>query len=527
MSGSNDICKVLIVDDEVLIRQGIKYCMNWEQEGIRIVGEATNGREALALIESTRPHIVLTDLVMPVMDGEELTRAIKSSHPDIEVVVLSSFGEFDQVRATFQSGVADYILKPKLEPSELLKVLRATAARQRPAREPEPQEPHAITTLIDKRLNGFESEDSEEDPATEEAAARYFPYDGFHLLGVDWKPLHDAEERIRGEWIREAERLLAAELPRSVVLQAAAEPNRTLFVINAPVAERAETARAAAAVAAFIRKEAPDAILALGSPFDSLRELQHRYRSELSQLFQYGFYRPERELVAADSRPEPAAAPEMFNLNRLTDTMKRGQLDAAFEELKRHASELALSGTTDVFEYKSFLSNMVFTVTVLLGNLGYDTKELDQSRYAYFNAIDAARSAAAAAELLYAFLFEAESCAQASAGKAGGTSNIKMLIEYIEQHYAEPLTLKEMASHFHFNPSYLSSYFSAHAKEGFTDYLNKIRIDKAAELLRSHPATISEISGMVGYSDHSYFCKVFRKMTGYSPSQFRRHHANS
>ncbi|MGO4372676.1 helix-turn-helix transcriptional regulator, partial [Paenibacillus sp. MCAF20] len=103
-----------------------------------------------------------------------------------------------------------------------------------------------------------------------------------------------------------------------------------------------------------------------------------------------------------------------------------------------------------------------------------------------------------------------------------GNVNMKRLLDYIDEHYAEPLNLTEMAKHFHFNPSYLSSYFSTHNEEGFIEYLHKVRTDKAASLLRKGEAMISEISGLVGYSDHSYFCKVFKRHTGHSPSSYRR-----
>ena len=72
------LCRVLIVDDEILVRQGIKHLLNWEHEGFEIVGEAANGKEALEQIERLLPHIVITDIVMPVMDGAELTRIVKA-----------------------------------------------------------------------------------------------------------------------------------------------------------------------------------------------------------------------------------------------------------------------------------------------------------------------------------------------------------------------------------------------------------------------------------------------------------------
>ena len=124
-----ELCRTLIVDDEMLIRQGIKHYINWEEEGFQIIGEASNGQEALELIELMNPHIILTDIVMPIMGGEELTRIVKTKYPHIEIIILSSFGEFEYVRSTFQSGVVDYILKPKLNSQELLNVLKKAVNR--------------------------------------------------------------------------------------------------------------------------------------------------------------------------------------------------------------------------------------------------------------------------------------------------------------------------------------------------------------------------------------------------------------
>jgi len=76
-------CKILIVEDEFLLRQGIKNLVHWEQEGFQVVGETNNGKEALQLIESLHPHLVITDIVMPIMDGIELTRRLKEMLPDL------------------------------------------------------------------------------------------------------------------------------------------------------------------------------------------------------------------------------------------------------------------------------------------------------------------------------------------------------------------------------------------------------------------------------------------------------------
>ncbi|RXZ80517.1 DNA-binding response regulator [Paenibacillaceae bacterium] len=496
---STGCCKVLIVDDEVLIRQGIKHFMDWEQEGFQIVGEASNGQEALERIEELKPHIVLTDIVMPVMDGEELTKEIKARYPDIEVIVLSSFGEFDYVRSTFQSGVADYILKPKLDMQHLLAVLRLTAKRI-----PELQTPQgegvrslSIEWLLESLLNGFETN------ARVEEGKSYFPYPHFRLVGAG----------DRGAIERLSELPQAVQMPLPKPQQGG---NVAAWIINGDVAVMSHLLR-------MLKNSASDSPgpVAVSPVFNRLEELPSIYRDSLLKLLHYAFYLPDIDVLVMDELPQAGPIPEPFPLNKFTEAFKWGQFSEAFEKLRRHVSAMAACYTLDVFEFKSFLGNLIFNMTVLLGNMDYNAKQLEVSKYAYFKQIEQSSSAGEALERLEAFIAEAEQCIASKAADPSN-ENMKKLLQYIQHHYAEPLTLTDMAKHFHFNPSYLSSYFSTHNEEGFVDYLHKVRIGKAEELLQKGDAPISEISGLVGYSDHSYFCKVFKKSTGLSPSQYRR-----
>lgn len=196
-------CKILVVDDEMLVRQGIIHLLDWEGEGFQIAGEASNGREALELIEMQRPHIILTDIVMPVMDGEELIRLVKGMYPEIEVIVLSSFSEFEYVRSTFQSGVADYILKPKLEAASLLAVLKKTAQRI-------PQLQHfdwrsnkrqSADYILDKLISGYPVE------YEAEALQEMFPFPGYALIVADTGEEPAAISR-KEEWLENSIRSL-------------------------------------------------------------------------------------------------------------------------------------------------------------------------------------------------------------------------------------------------------------------------------------------------------------------------------
>ena len=121
----DNLCKILIVDDEYLLRQGIKHLVDWNKEGFNIVGEASNGKEALELIEKFKPHIIISDVVMPVMNGVDLAKITKTIYPEIQIVILSSHSDFNYVKDTFKLGIVnDYILKPKLNPEELVLLLK-------------------------------------------------------------------------------------------------------------------------------------------------------------------------------------------------------------------------------------------------------------------------------------------------------------------------------------------------------------------------------------------------------------------
>ncbi len=514
---TQNYCKVLIVDDEVLIRQGIKHFMNWEQEGFHIIGEASNGQEALEMIGQLRPHIVLTDIVMPVMDGEELTRQIKQHFPEIEVIVLSSFGEFDYVRSTFQSGVADYILKPKLDMQHLLTVLKLTAEKipDLHARQASGGSELSLDMLLERMMSGYEVMEGSE------AVAQNLPNPYFCLVGGSFK---GQAEQWRSEFQTVKGRiakLIQLRLPGGASHMLPTEGQLAVVLINCDRQGLAAIPGLARELTEVLSAESSRVPLVVSEPFNDFTQLGVVYREDLLKLIDYSFYFPGKPILSRQELPEPQHAPSAFNLNRFTEEFKRERFDTAFQYVEDHVRELAGCYTTDVYEFKAFLGNLVFNMTVLLSNMDYEVKELDRSKYAYFKAIEDSRYADDAIAKLNAFIGEAKERIADKAVNAGN-ANMKKLLDYIDEHYAEPLSLTEMARHFHFNPSYLSSYFSSHNSEGFVDYLHRVRTDKAAELLRQGEATISEISDRVGYSDHSYFTKVFKKLTGMSPSRYRR-----
>ncbi|MFT4416810.1 response regulator transcription factor [Fredinandcohnia humi] len=503
---TKELCRILIVDDEILIRQGIKYYLDWEEEGFQIVGEASNGKEALELIEKSNPHIVITDIVMPIMDGEELTKEIKANYPDIEVIILSSFGEYDYVRSTFQSGVVDYILKPKLDAHGLLTVLKRAQDKipLHKGTEKKTDLTISISHSIEKVIKGYEVD---VDTALILSA---FPYNSFYLVAIDING-------VTGD-VTSIEKIFAdLKMDSTVTYHYHLEQNLELAILHFNEGHEQEVSNWVSQIA----KTIPQVAFVISNSFSSFKEVGIVFKEEIRTLLQYRFYFPEKTFVQKSDLPMEPPYCDGFNLDRFTEDFTHERFDSALTYVREYANTYSTCYTIDVAEFKSFFGNIIFNISILLGNMEYDAKELEGVKYESLQLIEEAKTATEVVEQLNKFIEEFNKIIALKRNQSGNT-NMKMLLEYIQNHYTEPLTLTGVANHFHFNPSYLSNYFSVHNNEGFIEYLNKIRIEEATKLLVQSEIPISEIGPMVGYSDHSYFSKMFKKIKGMSPSQYRR-----
>ncbi|MCL6606090.1 MAG: response regulator transcription factor [Paenibacillus sp.] len=510
----NQLCKVLIVDDEILVRQGIKYVLDWEKEGFQLVGEASNGQEALELVQTLKPHIVITDIVMPVMDGQELTRIVKRDYPEIEVIVLSSFSEFHYVRSTFQSGVADYILKPKLEAEGLLQVLNKTKDKipGLVTAGSTDEEILSVDALLSRLISGYEIEPDYD------VLSHKFPHKLFFYLGCDPGPGKITDRQALDKLKAVIITKLEEQVPNLIHHPVPAEQSMILFLINLNENQWSQTLQAVRFMSEWLAETEPELRWVFSERFDEWNKASEVYNNSYLKLLQYRFFLPDKVLLIHEELPKLKDESDKFNLSHFTEQIKRLQLEEAFADLRQYVASLSMHYESDVFEFKSFLGNIIFNVTNQLSHI----KALEEDKYAMFRAIDEAQDVDETTHVLESFMSNVIQHTSASGGPQASNANMNRLLEYIEDHYAEPLSLTELAKHFHFNPSYLSSLFTSHNKEGFKEHLNKVRTDKAAELLRMDGASISEISSMVGYGDHSYFCKVFKKYTGQSPSHYRR-----
>lgn len=492
-----ELCRVVIVDDEVLIRQGIKHYLDWEQEGFTIVGEASNGEEALQLIEETSPHIVITDVVMPIMDGLQLTEKIKESYEEIAVIILSSFSDFDYVRSTFQNGVADYILKPKLDAKELLRALKQAVQRI----------PNFEAIGRSKRETSIEDSIQSILETGESMGTLSLIESHFCLIGVNAKGNID-------------DRLLNVLTGYKYYEIGSAKKDWRTYFINLAEADFKDLLQQLKKIAEASKKEDYKTILVVGSLLEDLALLKSSYEAEFQPIKNLQFYFPEKTFLTWLDLVGLSEDSASFDLNYFSNSFKRQDFIGAFDYLDEYIQKCATQITLSEQEFKSKVENMIFNITILLDNLAFQDS-LHDEKYAYFQLVNEAENVKEVFEHLNVFKERVRTVISSQQIEPVQT-NMKKMLAYIDQFYDESISLKVLANHFHFNPSYLSTYFRNHYGMGLNEYLTQVRIEKAKEHLRNYKVPISEVGHLVGYPDHSYFCKVFKKVTGMSPSKYRK-----
>ena len=126
--------KVFLVEDEVIIRHGIRDNIDWASHGFEFAGEAGDGEYAYPLILKAQPDILVTDIKMPFMDGLELSRLVKKALPRTRIIVLSGYNEFEYAKEAIKIGISDYLLKP-VSSAGLIDALKKAADEIREERE--------------------------------------------------------------------------------------------------------------------------------------------------------------------------------------------------------------------------------------------------------------------------------------------------------------------------------------------------------------------------------------------------------
>ncbi len=518
--------RLLIADDEYWVRQAIETLINWEAHGFERLPSAQDGEDAWEKIETGHPDIVLLDINMPFLSGIELTRRVHEQYPDIAVLILSGYSDFEYVREAMKNGAIDYLLKPADRDKMLAALSLATEHLLRRQEERKrldalrEKSELAASLLLDQELSELlETPPNQKDAVNAKVLSYELQFTGYYLAQIRMLGIRPGMEEIH--------RLKGAILQAFDARQKLAfhkEGTRGTFFVIVEMEQDALMAACQRLMRALERQAPGGVSIFVSNRKNSFRQLRAAW-GELRQMQLVRPYLAESCVLSAGEFQETPVQ------NRI-DAPQRKELETA---IKNHSRALFRQLVYEQIGLKDCVENGWLHVELLhalsaLGHLlrGSLPRETTVSRAAAMdNLMELMLVAADHFDLREAFSLLEEMCDEAfgvlveSAAGEGMRQTIQQVKEYIEENYADNLSLHFLAHRFLVDDAYLSRTFKQTTGENLMLYIAKVRMEKAREYIAKGGWSLGEIASMTGYDDYAYFNRVFRKIAGKSPSAYR------
>lgn len=496
--------KLLIIDDEFIFRQGLRYLLDWEACGYTIISEASNGQEGLAALEKYKPDFILCDVVMPVMDGVEFVRYAreKGSPP---VIMLSNFDEFSKVRHAFQYGASDYLLKSSITKESLLKCLERFSLSLESSSSKKSEK--SFSVLARQVLDGYAPLPFQE--LQDYIHSRFLPTRTFRLLYIatpvpDFKDEYHFHEK------------LEALLPGNEFCCAFTTQNHGICLIGCP--DRQESAGTEEFLH-LLSKIILHTSCVLSLPFDDLALFLSKAEL-LHDLSKYSILFEDKRCFCESELTAPSEAVPDFASDVYMQYIRSCRFERAFIFLSEYLDVLKNTTKTNPLNFKKFLEYTFYISIQSARKFVKNGTDLNHIEIHFFKALDLALSFHDVGAALKAAYEGLASCISGDVS-LDSVSLIPDMQKFLEENYTKQITLYDLADYLHMNYSYLSTYITANTGRHFSEHLNDIRIRHAKDFLVQTEESISSISAAIGYTDQSYFGKIFKKIVGLPPLQYR------
>lgn len=504
--------KVLIVEDEFRIREGLEKLTARLSSDYEIVGAAENGAQGLQLIREKKPDIVITDIRMPEMDGlEMITKAVEEKCP-IKVIVLSAYSEFDYARRAMKLGVTEYLLKP-LSYADFAQAMKNVTAQALAEKQKKPAQIGTIQQMFSDILN---RRIDLTDEITAYLSNSYgIKADGQFLLiclylGNEYG--NDENKARRG-----LKNILAAYQPSHDLKYCFAECESrqavTVIVYKCPAADSFEQW-----IASSVKKN-PLPRASIG--FSSVTGLENLALS-LDKLFPYMDWNISFENGCLISYPSVTSLktdsciyPILLD-SKVKNAVVAGQWNVVREVTADFHACFRDGHMYIPKEIKECYVRFLWVVIAMAREVG-NTNAKNVEQQELLNMIMNAKvreELESAAELLYSKL-------EGSSQEEDMHLIIKKAKSYVLENYRQGVTLDTIGSKLNVTPEYLGTLFKKEMGVSFSNYLRNVRVERAKELLCTTDMKTYEVCEAVGYSDTKYFSKVFREVTGLLPRDYR------
>lgn len=525
--------KILIVDDELLVRIGIKSCINWQEYGMEVIGEAADGLGALELLRSLGPDVMFLDIKMPNLDGIELLRKMKEEKINCKVLILSGFDDVYHVKEAMKYGAVDYFHKPCMSPKDILNTLLEiksqinsdAAYTESICSDSENAERNKsiLKEVFLRELAEGRITDKESYKCRNSEVASKLQYKNFSCIAF---------------YIKNAEEIQKRYINSTNTLQ-----NTVLSIVNGVLAKEAGVEFFAydkntyVAITSFeniiSEKKLLDEINAIAALLiDALKQFLnveivvgvgelHRNCTEIKNTFdeaiqalKYKFFKKDKDVIYyRDINRNNNNTEALMYINSSIISMK-----SSLENRDYSAFKNKLESFVGFLEEQPCLSEE-------------DVKKLSNAFIfiisegkSYFDKIERFNNCKSLRQLCAVWndiISTQQEVNKTLVDLSKCSFLTKSIANFIQNNYGEEITLNLLSKQFSVSPNYISRLFREETGETLFNYINEVRVQKAKILLREIDLKIYEVGSKAGFKSPVHFNIVFNKYTGLTPKQYR------
>ena len=531
--------KVFLVEDEIVIREGIKNKIPWEEEGFLIVGDESDGELAYPMIIREQPDILITDIKMPFMDGLELSKLLRKDMPMLKIIIISGYSDFGYAQQAIDIGVNEYLLKPVTPGKLVTAVQNAAAAIEKERKEKQILEQYQLLLYQnqgEKRKDFFHSLVSGKMSLTqilaqEEELGINMVASVFCVMLFQFKVQEDMYEYSNEIVVCEASMLQALKSFPDIKAFERGMEGWAFILLGDNELQVSALTQELCNLLVHICENRVHYFGGIGRCVHRVRDLQQSYL-DANKAFSLRYFESRDQFLSyhdvQDIKAQMGNGVNVSELNLekldrklLEDFLKRGTLQDVDEFVDRYFDGFGSNAISSTLFRHYIIMDGYSAIMKFLKSLKYSKEKMDNSLKNMNNAMKQLSSLEDCRAFYKSILKEAiEQRNKNSQKRYAGL--IEQAKEYMHLNFAmNDITLDKVAATVNVSPNYFSALFNQETGRTFIEYLTDLRMEKAKEYLRCSGKKITEIGYMVGYLDSHYFSYLFKKTQSCTPSEYR------
>lgn len=528
--------KVFIVDDDFTARSNFKTMLDWEKNGFTICGEAANGQNAIPIIEDSSPDIVITDMNMPLMDGVALIAYLSVHYPEIKSVALSGYEDFDYVKESLKNGAVDYLLKHKLDPVSLLKVLKTARdkisqqhtfmkqlVQSREVLRQDFLKRLILGDICDKNVIMNKIEELELFIHISPLLLAVVTIDDFQL--VRERSTQEEVNRFRSS-LRDVIEEIVRDMGNAVMSFVDEGKCSILFhfgMIRSELYIYNHVTTTIKRINESIKRYLNRTVrFGLSKVFHNIEEVNKIYKAVNGKLDEKNMEDMEE---AIKKSPHIGNAVDFFNLDvqdekQIMMAIKAGNM----EKVTLYLTAIFDKILTQKVGYKAIQMICIELIGIanrIARESSIDVLEIYSNKDIPYDEMKRHETIMDVKEWIigvYERLIHLHLGVDINENYAEST---KRTLQYIRNKFTQDISLYQAAQDIGVNCSYLSRTFKEDCGTGFAEYLNSIRVAQARYLIEHTDSKLKEIVKQVGFNNYTYFFKVFKLVTGKTPVEYK------